>query len=151
MTSGKRKNLGARKKTQPKAVFQNSSAFDELVEEVDLVLGKKKNPPGRPTVRPNILWGRRDDIAQMLEIEWGNVGWQLQGLRSPGKHNSQEDVKIALEPLQEKHGHERIAYLLRPTSVPATSDEVRSTFVALGKERRLRCPTVKFGKSLPST
>jgi hypothetical protein len=137
MKSKTRKERGATTKSLPKWVPWHTSSFDEVIEEVDIALGRKKNPPGRPTVRPNILWGRRDDIAYLLEEEWGRIGWQLQCLRNSGKKpRSPDDVREALMPLEGKHYHERIAILLRETSVPATSDEVRSTYVTLGKARK---------------
>jgi hypothetical protein len=115
---------------------QRANTFDQLVEEVQIALGKKKKSPGRPTVAPNIILGRRDDIAQMLEIDWGLVGWKLECLRREGKkQRSPEDVRIALEPLRGKHSAERITILLRPTSTPATSDEVRQSFILLGRAR----------------
>jgi hypothetical protein len=114
-----------------------SSAFDQIVEETALVLarGKKKGPVGRPTVRPSILRGRRDDIATLLELEWVHVGWQLHCLirNLAKKLRSPDNVRIALEPVRGKHGSDRILFLLRPTSIAASSNEVRATWKAFGK------------------
>jgi hypothetical protein len=87
-------------------------------------------------VRRSILRGRRDDIATLLELEWVHVGWQLHCLRNLAeKLRSPEKVRIALEPVRGKHGSDRILFLLRPTLIAATSNEVRATCKAFGKAR----------------
>jgi hypothetical protein len=123
-------------KTRQMPRTPRSGTFEDFIEKVDIALGKKKNPIGRPTVKNNILLGRRDDIAQMLETDWALVGWKLRCLRNRTKQpRFPEEVRLALEPLREKHGAQRIAFLLRPTSIPATSDEVRRTYTMLGEAR----------------
>jgi uncharacterized protein (DUF2267 family) len=134
-----RKGKGHKKRRQPgkMALPRPANTFDQFIEEVQVTLGTKKNPPGRPTVKPNILLGRRDDIAYLFEEEWRHIGWQLQCLRNRTKQpRSPDDVRDALKPLEGKHYHERIAILLRETSAPATSEEVRSTFARLGEARK---------------
>ncbi len=72
------------------------------------------------------LWGRCADIAYAFEVEWPRIGWQLRCLRGR-KKASPDAVRDAVEPIRDQNGRERLALLLRPTSIPATSDDVRRT------------------------
>lgn len=96
---------------------------------------KPEKSPGRPTVPDNIMWGRLNDIAYLFETNWADIGWYVECLRNLPPR-SPDDVRKAFEPLRGKHGHERIAFLLRPTLVPATCNDVRKTWMMLGKARQ---------------
>lgn len=123
----KRKKAQSQTEPQPTWAEWQSSDFDQFVEDAASDLGENKKGVGRPTVPPNILQGRRDDIATMLESEWVHIGWKLHCLRNPAKESQSPDlVKIAFEPVRGKHGSERIPFLLRPTSLPAKSADVRA-------------------------
>jgi hypothetical protein len=122
---------------KPRERLEGSPGFSPYDEGMagDEGLGTRpEKSPGRPTVPDNIMWGRLNEITNLFETNWADIGWQVERLRNlPSR--SPDDVRKAFEPLQGKYGYERITFLLRPTSITATSDEVRKTLVALGKAR----------------
>jgi hypothetical protein len=89
----------------------------------------------RSAVPDNIFWGRLNDLAYLFEENWPFIGWRLQCIRSHGRHSPPDEIRDALQPLHSKYHGDRVAFLLRPTSVAATSDEVRRTLLRLGEAR----------------
>lgn len=109
-------------------IFETVSTLNQIDEAVALLEGRAKKKPGRPTLPNNILRGRRRDIAHLFEVNWACIGWQIQCLKDPeDSPASPDDVRKAFKPLQGQTGAERIGFLLRATSLPATSVDVRKT------------------------
>jgi hypothetical protein len=94
-----------------------------------------KRKVGRRTVPENLLWGRCADIAYAFEVDWPKIGWQLQCLRNRADA-SPDEVRNALQPLRDQNGRERLSLLLRPTSIPATSNDVRRALGAVVEARK---------------
>ena len=134
-------------KSVQEAVLDSSLSFSyDLVPT--LQQKPKKANVGRPTIPDNFFWGRLNDVAYLFEVNWPYFGWRIHCLRNR-EASSSDEVREAFEPLRGKHGHERIAYLLRLTSVPATSDEVRGTLEALGEARtKLRAVEEAYTKHI---
>jgi len=72
----------------------------------------------------------------MLEVHWPYIGWDLQCLRTPVPNRPPEVIRKVFERLRDLPGRDLIASLLRPTSVPATSLEVRNAYRALADARK---------------
>ena len=137
MKSKKKKPARKTESSRPKWVPDSFSAYDEVMRAAAVLQKKEARTLGRPTVPRNILWGRVSDITLLFEVNWWNIGWQIECLRNSGEpYKAAEAVRKALEPLRGKHGQDRIALLLRPTSIAATSNDVRRTLNILVAARK---------------
>ncbi|MBZ5550541.1 MAG: hypothetical protein LAO22_21720, partial [Acidobacteriia bacterium] len=119
-------DTGASDPTAEETETPDEIQFDEPVSEES----------DTPKIANNILWGHCDNIAYMLELNWHRIGWKIECLRNPSMTRTPETVREAFEPLHDQSGRDLIPYLLRPTCVPATHNELRETHKSLVSLRR---------------
>jgi hypothetical protein len=89
--------------------------------------GGFRRGPGRPTIGKGMFEGHRNALVWLLSVAWGDIGWELTNAATL------EELRQAFEPLRGHPSDNLIASFLRPTSTPATAQQIRSLKKAQGE------------------
>jgi hypothetical protein len=96
---------------------------ENVPNERDVALGfggSNATGPGRPTISGDELIEIRNGLLWLLSMNWPDIGEQLP------RATTQEELRLALEPLRRHANEYLVSSFLHPTPVSSSAEEIRA-------------------------